>query len=864
MRKVKNAGAVRRLSARSFRANRTRNLVAAVAIALTAILFTALFTVGIGMVQSIEESNMRSAGGDAHGTFKDLTQEEFDILKEHPLIQEYGKNALVAYSVENPEFLKRHVEMHYVEKEWYPHWFFEIIDGAAPKEAGEILLDEKSMELLGLEPKAGQQVTLELLIHAGDTKTVKRTFTVSGVLKASDTMNVGFGIVSEAYLETYQEEMALKAEEAWDIVGSFGMEVIFSNSRNIQDKLNQIITESGFSTDEASEQFISSNANWAYLSDSVEQEPMTLMGIAGALLLILLTGYLIIYNIFQISVLKDVRYYGLLKTIGATGRQIRRILRQQALVLCMLGTPAGLILGYFVGKLMLPMVMKVGTYTEESTHVSANPWIFAGAAVFTVLTVLLSAWKPARIAGRVSPIEALRYTEQQKKTKREKKSRKGARVWRMAFSNLGRSKGRTVVVICSLSLTVILLNSVYTITHSIDRAGVLSHMIVCEDIIANAAFWNYQYRPVNEETAQEAGLTESFVNACMEQESFQAGGRLYMTMKAGMPVDSWEIPEYVDRDKEGYPGKWYGGTFQRFYGYEEGAYQTNYYGMEEFVLSKMEIVEGETDKKKVWEKLQTGDYLVYTVETDDNGFVMEDQVWHHAGDKVLLDLGDGEQKEYEIISVAKQHSYSLQNRMSNIFSYYVSAEEFLKHYSEAYLMSFLMDTKEGQEHSMESFLEEYTSNREPAMSFESRQTFQGMYDQLVGTITIVGTALSFVIGLIGILNFVNTMLTSVVTRQREFAMMEAVGMTGKQLRRMLILEGMFYALWTVVFSVIVGSLFSLVVIKGISNGLWLLQYRFTVLPMAIAVPILLLIGLLVPFVIAARQKKESLVEQMRE
>ncbi len=83
------------------------------------------------------------------------------------------------------------------------------------------------MELLGLEPKAGQQVTLELLIHAGDTKTVKRTFTVSGVLKASDTMNVGFGIVSEAYLETYQEEMALKAEEAWDIVGSFGMEVIF-------------------------------------------------------------------------------------------------------------------------------------------------------------------------------------------------------------------------------------------------------------------------------------------------------------------------------------------------------------------------------------------------------------------------------------------------------------------------------------------------------------------------------------------------------------------------------------------------------------------------------------------------------------
>jgi putative ABC transport system permease protein len=864
MRKVKNAGVIRNLSAKSFRANRTRNLVAALAIALTAILFTALFTVGMGMIQSIEESNMRSAGGDAHGTFKNLTQEEYDILKEHPLIQEYGKESLVAYGVENPEFLKRHVEMHYVQEDWYPHWFFEIIDGTAPKTAQEILLDEKSMELLGMEPKAGQEVTLELRVHAMDQKTVKRTFTVSGVLKSSDSMNVGFGVVSEAYLEEYREEIVSKEGEEWDTVGSLGMEVFFSNSRNIQEKLNQIITESGFSTEESSDKFISSNANWGYLSESAEQDPMTLMGIAGALLLILFTGYLIIYNIFQISVLKDVRYYGLLKTIGATGRQIRRILRRQALLLCLLGTPAGLLLGYFVGKLMLPLIMKVGDYAEGSIHVSANPWIFAGAALFTVLTVLLSAWKPARIAGKVSPIEALRYTEQQKKTKREKKSRKGARVWRMAFSNLGRSKGRTVVVICSLSLTVILLNSVYTITHSIDREGVLSHMIVCEDLIANAAFWNFDYRPVTEELAQEAGLTESFVKACMEQESFQEGGRLYMTMNAGMPVDSWEIPEYVDRDEEGYPGKWYGGRFQRFYGYEEGAYQTNYYGMEEFVLSKMEIVEGETDKEKIWEKLQTGDYLVYTVETDDNGLVMEDEVWHHAGDKVRLNLGDGEQKEYEIISVAKQHNYSLQNRMSNIFSYYVSAEEFLEHYSEAYLMSFLMDTKEGQEHAMESFLEDYTTNTEPAMSYESRQTFQGMYDQLVGTITIVGTALSFVIGLIGVLNFVNTMLTSVVTRQREFAMMEAVGMTGKQLRKMLILEGMFYALWTIVFSLLVGSLFSLVVIKGISSGVWLISYRFTLLPMAVAVPVLLLIGFLVPFVIASRRKKESLVEQMRE
>ena len=125
MRKVRNNQAVRRLSQKSFAANRTRNFVAALAIALTAVLFTAVLTVGIGIVQDTEKTLMLQAGSDLHGVIKDVTKEQADRLKRHPSVKECGRDLLAANGVANPEFLKRHVELHFVEPNLYPHWFLD-------------------------------------------------------------------------------------------------------------------------------------------------------------------------------------------------------------------------------------------------------------------------------------------------------------------------------------------------------------------------------------------------------------------------------------------------------------------------------------------------------------------------------------------------------------------------------------------------------------------------------------------------------------------------------------------------------------------------------------------------------------------
>ena len=165
---------------------------------------------------------------------------------------------------------------------------------------------------------------------------------------------------------------------------------------------------------------------------------------------------------------------------------------------------------------------------------------------------------------------------------------------------------------------------------------------------------------------------------------------------------------------------------------------------------------------------------------------------------------------------------------------------------------------------MEEFLENYTSKEEPLMSYESRKTYEKSFNELVGMITITGTGLSGIIGLIGILNFINVIITSITTRKREFAMMEAIGMTKRQLKGMLRTEGIFYPVLSIVFSLVAGTIFSLTVIKTIGNSIWFINYKFTLVPILLTCPVLLVFGMLMPGIVFTLRKKESITEQLRE
>lgn len=858
MRKVKNQKVIRNLSDKSFRASRTRNTIAVLAIALTSMLFTTLFTIGLGSVENFQQQTMRQSGGDSHGVIKDITMEEYEALKDHPLIKESAACEVLADNVANPEFLKRHVELWYVPEYHYPHRYLEIEEGRAPEKADEVLVDEVTMELLGLPKKTGQEITLSLQVGTADPAAEDRIFTVTGILRADPAMNTGFVVTSEDYLTKYAEEIKAAEREEYAMTGRIDMDVNFSNSFNIQKKLEQVITESGYSVTEGDKNYLSSNVNWAYVSDGAQSDPMTMGAVAGGLFIILLTGYLIIYNVFQISVVKDIRYYGLLKTIGTTGRQIRKIVRRQAWKLAVAGIPLGLVTGFFVGKGIVPLVVERSAYQGSDVQVSLNPWIFAGAILFSLATVWISTRKPARIAGRVSPIEAVRYTEDQNEKKKEKKGTDGGKLWRMALSNLARSKGRTVIVILSLSLSVILLNSIFTVTSSFSMDQFLKKFVVSDFLIANAEYFNSEYYGVKE-GIEEISLSESFIRACEEEDGFERGGRLYMSNEVGLEAETYQPTENVMTDENGEFYNMFGSEKVPYQRNEDGSYRTTFYGLEDYPLEKAEPFEGETDLSVIKEKLATGKYLLGAVATDDNDQVIEEEIYYHAGDHVTLVMKDGEKREFEILSLIKENYYGLTNRMGSQFAFYTTADVFLSMESPDYLMSYEFDVEDGREAQFEEFLENYTTTQEPLMHYESKQKWLDEFNGLTGLFTLVGGVLTMVVGVIGILNFVNATLTGIVTRKREFAIMEAIGMTKRQLTRMLMLEGLYYAGFTILCSLAGGCLLSVTLVRILADGMWFMEYQFILWPMLIVFPILLLLGVLVPYLAYLPQRRESVV-----
>ena len=174
-------------------------------------------------------------------------------------------------------------------------------------------------------------------------------------------------------------------------------------------------------------------------------------------------------------------------------------------------------------------------------------------------------------------------------------------------------------------------------------------------------------------------------------------------------------------------------------------------------------------------------------------------------------------------------------------------------------MSFLFDVEDGKEADVNEFIEDYTNTTEPMMHYESRDRYEAEFAGMTGMFQLIGGVLTAVIGLIGILNFINSTLTSIVTRRREFAMMEAIGMTKRQLIRMLILEGTYYALLTIAASAVFGSLLSVTLVRMIADGMWFMEYHFIIWPMLSVFPLLLILGILVPYMAYLPQKKESVV-----
>ena len=196
-------------------------------------------------------------------------------------------------------------------------------------------------------------------------------------------------------------------------------------------------------------------------------------------------------------------------------------------------------------------------------------------------------------------------------------------------------------------------------------------------------------------------------------------------------------------------------------------------------------------------------------------------------------------------------------------TYILPVEEFNWYCGPQQPMKTFFNVREGSEKEMTEWVADYCSQTAPNLTYTSRETIIAEFSSMKWMITAVGSLLSFILALIGVLNFINTIITSILSRRREFAMIEAVGMTGKQLRHMLIFEGLYYALYTLIVTVLLGSLLSLTIMRSIQSSLSYFQWHFTVLPLLLCLPLLFLTVWAVPLLSYRKICRESVVDRIR-
>ena len=899
--RVSNGKCIRRLGFRSMKAARTRNFVAVLAIALTTILFTSLFTIAASINYSYQQENFRRMGGDAHGAVKDITREQMEAFQDDPLIvSSWGR--LFVGTLDEPPFNKSHVEVSYIEPEGAPHYFCTPVEGTLPREGtDEAATDTHVLALLGVEPEIGAKITLPITIdfNVGDGQVVERTFTLSGWWEYDSAVVANHVLLPRSGAE---ELIALSSGDAMSMTGKWTMDVMFKNAVNIRENLETVLENQGYqNTDVGADNYLKIGVSWAHtasrFSSSIDLE--TVLAIGAILLLIIFTGYLIIYNVFQISVTNDIRFYGLLKTIGATGRQLKRIIRQQALLLSCVGIPLGLLLGFVIGNGLTPVIMSTLSY--KNAFVTFNPWIFLGAAAFSLVTVFLSCARPGRMAAKVSPVEAVRYTEGgqtlSKKKPAEKRTGKqavnGASLPKMAWANLGRSRSKTVVTVLSLTLAVVLMTLTYTFTNGFDMEKYLSGNVVTDFIVGHA-----------DQFVAGSGGFGSGDNAVPEEMIADIDAQSGITDSGRVYALSWSVQQFVTEDWLRQAWQSFGDdAAQRKVDYAEhlpdGRVVTDalLYGMEDFPLSKLKVIEGDLEPLKD----PTQNAIAAVGYVDDYGELMPDTAWARVGDTVTLryvsewmyldrttgeelsldevdaryERGDSdtlvgrpkvyEEKDYTVCAlVTVPSALSFRYGLVGADDYVLGAEQFKKDTGTDLVMIYTCDTTEDSNGAMEDFLAGYTETVQPNYDYESKQSYMDEFEGFRGMFLTLGGALSFIIGLVGVLNFINAVLTGILTRKREFAVLQSIGMTGRQLKTMLVYEGLYYTLLALALSLALCLLLGPLAGHAVSGIFWFFTYRFTALPLLAVLPVFLVLGVLVPLAVYRSVARFTVVERLRE
>ena len=864
--KVQNTPVIRKTAKDYIFKNRGKSLIIILSVALCTFLFTTLFTVGGSILTMLKESTQRQIGTTAAGSYKYLIQEEYDKIAADTKFKEVSHWVCVGEAT-NKELLKVRTEVHWTDEVSAKKGFTYPEVGHLPQAENEAAFSSLVLSALKVnvdpnnyEALLGKKVPLQITING---HTIEKEFTICGVFTGDRVSSAQFVLVSKAFQEKYAPVPTVSYYDPQsrynsDICGFINTDIDFYSPFKIEDQLITAALRDGLP------EMVELGVSNASLANTMD--PATLLLVIFLLLTIFLSGYLIINNIYRINVYSDIRSYGLLKTIGMSGRQLTLLVRYQAIYLALPGIAVGILAGSLVGVLLVPVIsnmLSVSAAAQGAIHI--NGWVLLASALFSLITVIVSCRRPAKVASKVSPIEAVRYRENVKAPKKAKAQGKtGAhkKFTNLSFAtrNLSRDKKKVFWVVLSLSLSLVILNSVYTLLHGFSEDKYIAHSIATDFSEADATLDNPGVSIDNRNTT---GISQDLLDQLNNLKGIEELGNIYLesSYQRFTDEDFKKIDERLLNKPFFETMTTYGEDITVKEMYEEiRASSVMLYGMDDFVLKNLTVRHGSFDL----EKFKTGNYILvneYDMRLPDGEAPIP---YFLPGEKISVTTNDGNTKEYEVMAtVGLPYAFRLQIFDTLDMFYILPSQEFNSFCTPRAPMRCIFNVSDDAEENIEVWMENYTTQTEPALTYTSRKTYKQEFKSFTSMIIITGGLLTAILALIGLLNLANTMTTSIMSRRLELAMLEAVGMTKRTQVYGMCIEGVLYAAFTGIAGFVLSSIFSAVLIKPFGTEMWFFEWNFSLLPVAVVFPIMIALTLLLPVIIYKNVMKASVVERLR-
>lgn len=822
-----NGAVITRMATHSLVRNKGRNIVLILAVMLSSFMLFTVLTVGGTWIRMLKLEMLRTQGGEFEAVLYGFTREQEEICQSHPEIKAVGIGAYSGWGIKTEQDDTLHSIFVWADKtQWETilkparKW----VKGSYPQKANEVMVTREVLKDCGMEQlNVGDSFTITYGDNLGEHT---RELVISG-------MWGGYGDKKTFYVsKEFFEQSGFMLQD-----NAIGLLHLQLKSGIITNKLFERL-EKDLKVDKKQRLIPSSTAQ----TDMV----YVLLGVLGLIAVICLSAYLLIYNILYLSVSGNIRYYGLLQTIGMTPKQIYQLVKKQMWLIGAMGIGMGLVLGIVTSFGLIPAIVKGLGIHEKHIEIVFHPFIFLLSILFTVATVKIGSRKPARLATLSSPIEALGYRKVSLK-KQTRKPAKGGLLWRMAKERIGRDKKKTAMVVASLGISLSVFLCMVTLIESQGPRTIVSNYMESDMIINNDTM---QMREKNE---WKPLIDTSFLENIKEDEAIKKVYPVY-NEEIVIPwqaefIDYWmtnfydmwmqEAYDDVKEDYQKHPEKYY--SF--LVGIDKDAFRYLNFTMENTVAEK-DFLEGKA-------------CILY-----DNMLGLDFEKVN--GQKISYYLKDNPKQRYQMTMQGITNDTHYANLLGTPPTLIVSST-FLKEITKNPYISkvgieYEREYDEEAEDKIKDLMDDSSYKKD--FSYSSKIEEVKTVEKAQGNMMRIGIGLALLLAFIGIMNYVNTSVSNLQASQMELSVMESIGMTQKQLQKLLVREGVLYAVSALLFAATIGLFITYCLYQSMNYRQ--IPFEVPVLPVLAAVFMVLLLCIVVPLLAYWRlERKETLVERIR-